>query len=106
MFSVQSGGSLWLLPARKTGYYGAEKISHVPYENVGVSFSEISLNAPNKVILIKSTPEEKYSSLSSFLSNKNRQIWWKRNPCVRWHNVKQPYTTARFRCGYCQLTAQ
>ncbi|GFX91767.1 hypothetical protein TNCV_3529661 [Trichonephila clavipes] len=54
----------------KTGYCEAENISHGHRKNEGVFFSVMSLNVPDKMILVDSSPEEKMEL--DFISPSNK----------------------------------
>ncbi|GFS53914.1 hypothetical protein TNCV_3761451 [Trichonephila clavipes] len=72
---VQSGTSLGLHPARKTGYCEAENILCGHPKNGAVFLTVMRLNVPERVILVECSPGEKMKLAFIPLCNKNRQIW-------------------------------
>ncbi|GFX85507.1 hypothetical protein TNCV_3716791 [Trichonephila clavipes] len=57
--NVQSGAFLWMPPAGKTRYCGAENFNCGHHKNRGVFFLMMSRNVPDKVILVESSSGEK-----------------------------------------------
>ncbi|GFY04390.1 hypothetical protein TNCV_4414781 [Trichonephila clavipes] len=85
---VSMRGHYRMYPAGKIGSCAAENISRRHHKNEDVFFSEMSQNVP-KAFSSSLHLERKWSSLSSLLRNKNRQIGGKG------HNVENSSTTVR-----------
>ncbi|GFX36831.1 hypothetical protein TNCV_3999931 [Trichonephila clavipes] len=78
LYTWRSVAYVHLAASNKKGWL--LRIQHINHENPkngSMFFPVMSRNVHDQVILVKSLPGEKmWSSLSTLLRNKNRQIWW------------------------------